>query len=165
MQNRDLVLGWLNNIHTMEVEISKILDQHINDANNFPDLQKQIKQHRETTMRQTKRVEKVITNLGGTIEEASPETRETIINMENTIPKELNSHKPVKNATYEYALENYEIAQYKVLTEIGRRLNLKDVVRLSDQNINEEEFMASYLKNQIPVLMDKYLIKEDKEQG
>lgn len=163
MQKRKFVLGWLNNIHSMEVEISKILDKHIYDATSFPDLQKQIKQHKEATQRQTRRVEKVITNLGGVVEDTDPQTKKTIIEIEGSVPEGLDNHKPIKNATYEYALENYEIAQYKVLTEIGRRLNLKDVIRLSDQNINEEEFMASYLKNQIPVLMEQYLVKEKEE--
>lgn len=162
MDYRGVVLNWLYDTYRMELEIAKILEGHIRDAARFPELQKQVRAHREVTLKQSERLKKLIRSLGGREAELKSDAVKRIAKLKESAG--VNSgYRLVTNTIFQYALENLEVAQYRALLDMGRLLNLKTIIRLAEKNLNEEEYMASYLRNQMLILMKEYLTEFEKK--
>src|SRR6476620_5243963 len=67
MKQRDELISWLNDAYAMELTNVKILEGHIEDMNDFPEIQAHLKQHLAETRIHAERVKSCVENLGAKI--------------------------------------------------------------------------------------------------
>ena len=63
----------------------------------------------------------------------------------------------VKNALADYAAEHFEIACYRALITGARAIGATEVAQVCEQILREEEDMARWLENRLPMTVQQYL--------
>jgi len=58
------------------------------------------------------------------------------------------------------AFEAMEIASYRILVDTARQVGDEETARTCEQILQEEEAMASWLEQNLPVLTQQYLARE-----
>jgi ferritin-like metal-binding protein YciE len=150
--NGDLAVAWLRDAYAMEQALVPVLENHAKDAERHPELRARLQQHATETRRQADRIEQCLRQLG-----EEPST------FKNTVSKVLGAIQSVatgafkddvmKNALQDYATENFEIACYRALIEAGKALQRPEIVETCQQILKEEEAMAQFLEQQLPLIV------------
>ncbi|MFL6470711.1 MAG: DUF892 family protein [Nitrososphaeraceae archaeon] len=52
-------------------------------------------------------------------------------------------------------IENAEIVSYKILIEIAKKVNGIDAIPILEQNLKQEESMATWIMTNVPKMLDK----------
>ncbi|MFL6355842.1 MAG: DUF892 family protein [Nitrososphaeraceae archaeon] len=52
-------------------------------------------------------------------------------------------------------IENAEIVSYKILIEIAKKVNGNDAIPILEQNLKQEESMATWIMTNVPKMLDK----------
>ncbi|HYH47441.1 MAG TPA: DUF892 family protein, partial [Thermoanaerobaculia bacterium] len=63
----------------------------------------------------------------------------------------------VKNALSDYAAEHFEIASYRALIAGARALGETEVARVCEEILQDEERMARFLEQNLPMVVQQYL--------
>lgn len=162
MANRDpreTLIGWLNDAYAMEKGLVQVLENHANDVKDRPEMYRKIAQHLEQTRMHAERVKECVERLGG-----STSTMKTAMGAisgffqgrsTGASPDEL-----VKNGLSDYAAEHFEIASYRALITAARALGEHEVVRICEGILRDEEDMARWLEQQLPIAVQEYLGQE-----
>jgi ferritin-like metal-binding protein YciE len=153
---RETLLSWLNDAYAMEKGLVQVLENHAKDAKDHPEMHRKITEHLEKTKLHAERVEQCIARLGG-----STSTLKTAMGTiagffqgrsTGAAPDEL-----VKNGLSDYAAEHFEIASYRALIAGARALGLNDIVQVCEEILRDEEDMARWLDQQLPLMVQEYL--------
>jgi ferritin-like metal-binding protein YciE len=158
-QQKDTLVGWLNDAYALERNLENVLENHAKDAKDFPQVASGIRQHLEETRRHAELVKGLVERLGGStsaVKTAMGKVSGLFAGMSTGVfPDEL-----VKNALSDYAAEHFEIASYRGLIVAARALGENDVVRVCEQILRDEENMARWLEQNLPVLVQEHLGRE-----
>jgi ferritin-like metal-binding protein YciE len=65
MTHHDLIIGWLNDAHVMELGIVQVLERHAASAAEYPQVQAGIQKHLEQTRQHAELVKGCVERLGG----------------------------------------------------------------------------------------------------
>jgi ferritin-like metal-binding protein YciE len=159
MANRDpkeTLLSWLNDAYAMEKSLVQVLENHAKDAKDHPEMHRRISQHLEETRTHADRVRECVERLGGSVStvKTAMGTVSGFIHGRTTgiAPDEL-----IKNALGDYASEHLEIACYKALIVAARGLGETEVVRVCEGILRDEEEMARWLDQNLPMAVQEYL--------
>ncbi len=136
----DLFLHTLQDMYYAENEITKALPDMIEKAND-PQLRQGFQTHLAETENQIKRLEQVFQMIGQTPSKVDCPAIDGIIEEADEIAGEV-AEKDVLDAALiasAQAVEHYEITRYGTLIAWAKQLGHDDVVRLLQQNLNEEE--------------------------
>lgn len=159
MTNRDpreTLIGWLNDAYAMEKGLVQVLENHANDVKDRPDMYRRIAQHLEETKMHAERVRDCVQRLGGDVS-----TMKTAMGAVSGFfqgrstgasPDEL-----VKNALADYASEHLEIASYRALIVAARALGEQHIVQVCEGILRDEEEMARWLEQNLPMVVQEYL--------
>lgn len=71
----------------------------------------------------------------------------------------------VKNALADYAAEHFEIASYRSLIDAARFLGDDETANICQQILRDEEDMARWIEQQIPVVTREFLGDKTREMG
>ena len=153
---RDTLIGWLNDAYAMEKGIIPVLENHVKDAEKFPDIQTRLRAHLEQTKRQADQVKMLVERLGGSTS-AVKTTMGTIGGFLSGMSTGAAPDELVKNALADYSTEHFEIACYRALIAGGQALGETEVVRVCEQILREEEEMARWLESNLPMVVNLYL--------
>jgi ferritin-like metal-binding protein YciE len=153
---RETLIGWLNDAYAMEKGLVQVLENHANDVKDRPDMYRRIAQHLEETKMHAERVRDCVQQLGGDVS-----TMKTAMGAVSGFfqgrstgasPDEL-----VKNALADYASEHLEIASYRALIVAARALGEQHVVQVCEGILRDEEEMARWLEQNLPMVVQEYL--------
>lgn len=158
-EQRDTLIGWLNDAYAMERGLVQVLENHAKDAKDHPEMSRKIQEHLEQTKMHAERVKDCVERLGGstsTVKTAMGTVSGFFQGMSTgAAPDEL-----VKNALADYASEHFEIACYRALIVAARALGENDVVRVCESILQDEEEMARFLERNLPMAVQEFLGQE-----
>lgn len=155
-KDRELMIAWLNDAYAMETGLVPILQNHSSDAEKHPAVSARIERHVEETKRHADLVKSCLTRMG-----EEPSTVKTAIGgmigamqapATGPFQDEL-----VKNALADYAVEHFEIAAYRALIAGARQLGDEETARVCEQILRDEEDMARFLEQNLPVTVQDTL--------
>jgi ferritin-like metal-binding protein YciE len=153
---KETLLSWLNDAYSMEKGQVQVLENHVKDAQDKPEIHRKLAEHLELTRRHADMVEQCVARLGGST--SSVKTAMGTVagffqgRSTGAAPDEL-----VKNALADYAAEHFEIACYRALITGARALGASDVAQVCEQILREEEDMARWLESRLPMVVQQYL--------
>jgi ferritin-like metal-binding protein YciE len=154
MDNKDLLIRWLDNAHAMEHQLIPVLENHAKDMEKNPAAQQRIRQHVEETRRHEERVERCLKLLG-----SSPSTtRSTLAGLMGSaqaVASGLFKDELVKNALTDFATEEFEVVCYKALIVAARESGQSEIARECEENMREDEAMAQWLDQQLPGIVQE----------
>jgi ferritin-like metal-binding protein YciE len=159
MADQDIVVAWLNDAYGMEISLTRVLENHANDAKDMPQVRSGIQRHLEATKRHAELVKGLLEERGerpSTVKGAMA----TVMGTMQALSTELAKDELVKNALADYSSEHLEIASYTSLAAAGRLLGDDHLVQTCETIMQDEREMAGWLEQQIPVLTSMMLQQE-----
>lgn len=156
MDQQELVVAWLNDAHAMENALIKVLEHRVKDAEDFPMIQSKDKEHLEQTRRHAELVNGCIERLG-----ASPSTAKSVLGtlfgaMQAPMTG-MYRDEVVKNLLTDHAAERFEVASYRALIAAARQAGDPETASTCELILREDEAMADWLIEQIPVIVQEQM--------
>ncbi len=164
MAHKDFVIKWLNDAYGMENALIQVLENHAKDAQDHPQVQARIQQHIEETRRHADLVKGCIERLGSstsTVKSGMSTLMGTVQGASTGFAKD----ELVKNALADYASEHFEIASYTSLIAAAEALGDLETARVCQEILLDEQAMAAWLEQQIPVVTREMLQTQAREHG
>lgn len=148
--SQELLIAWLRDAHAMEKALVPVLENHAKDVKHHPAIRQRLEQHAQETERHAQLLEQTLRQLG---EQPSTvkNTMARVFGAMQSVASSAFRDDEIKNALSDYATENFEIAAYRALIEAARALQRDAVVRTCEQILREEESMARFLEQNLPV--------------
>jgi len=150
--HRDLFISWMNDAYTMEESIIPVLENHIQDAKDHPQLQAKLKDHLDETHHHAAVVKECLQRLG-----KSPSTvKSTMAAMTGKVQgmsTGMADDELIKDGLSDFSTEYFEIASYKALITAARDLGEMECEQAFQEILYEEQKMAAWLDEQLPLLV------------
>lgn len=144
MPNNELLKDWLNDAYSMEKSLIPVLENHAEDAKEYPDIRQRDLQHAEETRRHVELVEGCLERLG--------EKPSAVKSMWGSVMGRMQAvatgpfkDELMKNFISDYASEQLEIASYKALIAAARASGHEDIAETCEEILADEERMAEWL--------------------
>ena len=164
MPHNELYLAWLNDAYSLEQSLVQVLERHVADANDHPQMQARLQQHLEETRRHAELVQSCIERLGSTtsaLKSGMATVMGTLQGMSTRVAKD----ELIKNALADYSAEHFEIASYTSLIAAAQALGDQETAQICQQILRDEEAMQSWLAQQIPLITQEMLQVQAREHG
>lgn len=164
MSHKETIIAWLNKAHALEHNLIQVLEHRIQDAKDHPEMQQMVQQHLAETRRHAELVSSCIERLGGhtsAIKTGMANVMGTVQGMSTEpAPDEI-----VKNVIADYSSEQLEIASYNSLLAAAQAIGDQEMARIFESILRDEEAMASFLSQQLPLVTQEYLSMRAREHG
>jgi len=148
---KDTLVTWLKDAYAMEQGIVEILEKQIGQMDDMPDAQMRVQEHLELTKTQAERVKGCIERLDDNVSHVKSGLANFLGALQG-MSTVLAHDKMLKNALADYAIEYFEIASYMANAEAARELGYEDIARVCETIMMEEQEMADWLEEQLPVV-------------
>jgi len=159
MKNNKQLIAWLNDAYSMERSLARVLENHANDAKDFPEVKAKDEEHLEQTRRHADMVERCLAHLGekpSTIKG----TMGSAMGMVQGAATGMFHDELIKNFLSDYAAEHMEIASYQALIAAAEELGQTQIVDICSTILEEEQDMADWLLEKIPEYTRTFLEQE-----
>ena len=157
--SQNQLIAWLDDAYAMETGLIPILQTHAGAfESKLPEAAARVREHISETRRHADRLEQCLRTLGSTPSTA----KSTVSAMMGTVEGMSTSifrDELVKNALADYGAEQFEVACYTALVTAAMQLGYPDVAHLCEQNLKEDEAMATWLKQQLPAAVNVMLAR------
>jgi ferritin-like metal-binding protein YciE len=147
---KEQFIAWLNDAYSTELALMPVLKNHAKDAEEYPEILDRNLQHLEETRRQADRLAEMITNLGGKVSTAKS-LFGTMLGQGQSISTEFFQDEITKNFLADYAAEHFEIASYKALIATAEQIGEHQCIPVLREILREEEAMARWLEEHLPL--------------
>jgi len=154
----------LRNAHAVEQQALQIMNRQVERLESYPDLEARLRQHIDETKGQAERLEAILDDLGEDHSTFKDTMSELMGNMA-ALGHSAAGDEVLKNSFADYAFENYEIAAYKSLISMAEAAGVNRAVAPLQQNLREEEAMASWLADHLEGTTQRYLSLEAQGQS
>jgi ferritin-like metal-binding protein YciE len=164
MSHTETVIHWLNDAHALEHNLIQVLEHRVSDTKGHPQLQAMVQRHLEETRRHAELVQGCIERLGG----HTSAIKTGLANITGAVQGRSTGPAPdemVKNALADYSAEQFEIASYTSLLAAAQMLGDQQTAAVCQQILRDEETMAQFLAQQIPMITQEYLSLRSREHG
>ena len=154
------LMEWLRDAHAAEEQAETMMSGVVSRLENYPQLKARLQQHIQETKRQAELVRGCIERRGGstsTIKDAGAK----MIAMGQAMSGMFVGDEVMKASIASYAFEAMEIASYRIRITTAQRVGDQETARICEQILREEEAMAEWLKQNIPMLTQQYLAREE----
>ncbi|MDX2185865.1 MAG: ferritin-like domain-containing protein [Opitutaceae bacterium] len=156
MNNDKQLIAWLNDAYGMERSLAKVLENHVKDSEEYPELRTRLEQHLVETRRHADQVALCLERLG-----EKPSTTKAVIGSTMGAVQGAASgmfrDEIIKNLLSDYSAENMEIASYKSLVAAADELGHPEIARTCEGILRDEEEMADWLEQKIPMMTRTFL--------
>jgi ferritin-like metal-binding protein YciE len=143
--------AWLNSAYAMEESLVQILENHVNDAKDQPEIRDRLEQHLSETRRHVEQVRQCLDLLGET-----PSTMKSMlgnfVGMLQGASTGIFRDELMKNCLMDFAAENFEIACYRALLTAAEELERPEIANICLEILRDEEAMALWLEERIPAI-------------
>lgn len=157
-ETRKLLEKGLRNAHALETQAETILKDQYNRLEAYPELRERIAMHADETRNQITRVERCLEKLGT----SASMLKDTALQLQGSMQGMMHasaSDEVLKDTFASYAFENYEIAAYKALIIMAEDEGEDDIADACRETLEEEERMADWLDEHIPMTVHSYIGK------
>ncbi len=164
MAHKELYLSWLNDAYGLEQSLVQVLESHVSDAKDHPQMQSRLRQHLDETRRHAELVRSCIERQGGdvsTIKSGMSKLMGTMQGMSTGAAKD----ELIKNALADYSAEHFEIASYTSLIAAAQSLGDTETALVCQQILQDEVAMQSWLAQQIPMITQEMLQMQVREHS
>jgi ferritin-like metal-binding protein YciE len=151
---RNLLIAWLNDAYAMEQALLPVLEQHAKDAEGgeTPEAGIRIREHIEETRKQIDRLDHCLAKVGSR-PSMLRSSLGSVMGSAQTVMTAMFSDKAVKNAMLDSGIEQFEIAAYRALITAAKEMDEDEIATLCEDNMHEEQMMATWLEDRIPVVV------------
>jgi ferritin-like metal-binding protein YciE len=156
MKERDDLISWLNDAYSMEVSIAEVLENHVKDSKEHPELETRLRQHLAETKNHAERVKQAIQSLGSSVSTTKAVFADLMGKVQGRTTG-MFSDELVKNMLHDYMSEHLEIASYLSLIAAAEELGETGVATVCRGILQEEESMARWMEQQIPAVTRMHL--------
>jgi ferritin-like metal-binding protein YciE len=153
---KDTLVTWLKDAYAMEQGIIESLERQVGQMDDMPEAQAKVREHLELTKTQAERVKECVERLDDTVSHVKSGIANVLGSLQG-LSTVAASDKILKNALGNYAIEYFEIASYMANAAAARELGYEDIAELCDTIISEEQDMADWLEEQLPILTQQEL--------
>ena len=154
---RDEVIDWLNDAYAMERSIEITLRKQADNEDAHRALRDRARIHLDETAEHANRVSQCLQMLG-----SSPSALKTVAGQVMEIGKGLTTKfardERVKDFLAAYGTEYFEVACYKSLIAAASSAGEDQIVPLLEQNLKEDQAMASWLDMNVGAITRDYLL-------
>lgn len=164
MSHKETIIAWLNDAHALEHNLIQVLEHRIEDTKDHPQMQQMVRQHLEETRHHAELVASCIERLGGHTS-AIKTGMANVMGAVQGISTGPARDEIVKNTIADYSSEQLEIASYNSLLAAAQAIGDQEMARIFETILRDEEEMASFLSQQIPVATHEYLSMRAREHG
>ncbi len=140
----------------MEVSNIEILEGHIKDMGEYPEIQERLKQHLGETRQHAARIKSCIEAIGAKISRSKVGFGK-VLGMLQGRSSSIFHDEVVKDVLSESAAEHFEVASYKSLIAAAERLGETQIVDACRQNLQEDMAMANWVDDQVPNLTRRFM--------
>ncbi len=158
-KQKDLLLSWLSDAHAMELALIPILENHARDVKDHPEMRARIERHVEETRRHADIVKQCAQRLGKDVSSAKNLMGKVFGAVQGPATGAF-SDEVVKNCIMDFATENFEIGCYRALITASEDTGNQDIASACRSILLEEEEMARWLAQQLPVAVRTILLQE-----
>jgi ferritin-like metal-binding protein YciE len=159
MAHKELVIAWLNDAHAMELGIAQVLERHAEEAKDHPQMQAGLQRHLEQTRRHAELVKECVERMGG--ETSGIKTgMASVMGAVQGMTTKLAKDELIKNTLHDYGTEHFEIACYTSLIAAAENLGDQETARVCAEILRDEQAMADFLFQQIPLVTIEMLQME-----
>jgi ferritin-like metal-binding protein YciE len=149
--------AWLDDAYAMEQGLVPILQNHATDLDAaVPGAAARIREHISETQQHADRVKRCLQILN----ESPSQMKSTFSSIMGAVEGRATTafrDVLVKNALMDYASEQFEVACYRALIAAARQLGYAEIASLCEQNLRDEERMAEWVDQQLPMLVGRTL--------
>lgn len=153
---RDELISWLNDAYAMELTNIKILEGHIKDTEEFPDIQSHLQQHLAETRQHAERVKLCLEGIGAKVSRAKAGIGRLMGQFKGRSSSMFNDD-VVKDVLSESATEHFEVACYKSLIAAAEQLGESRVAQACRRNMEEDLAMADWIDGQVPQVTRRFM--------
>ncbi len=153
---RENLEAWLRDAYAMEGQAVTLLETQIERLDHYPQAIPRLRQHPEETRAQQAAVEECLGRLG-----ASPSSfKEGAMKFGATMQGMVHgmaSDEVLKHALGSHAFEQFEAGCYASLATAARTAGEPEIARTCERLMQQEQAMADWVWQQLPVLTTQYL--------
>ena len=159
MAHDDMYTAWLNDAYGMENALVQVLQNHVKDAQDHPQMHAKIQEHLDKTRQHAALVKGCIERRGG-----SPSAVKTgmanLVGVMQGMATGMAEDELVKNGIADYAAENFEIASYQALITAAHELGDDQTGQVCQQILADEQDMANWLARHLPEAVEEIISKK-----
>ena len=159
MEARSHLVDWLRDAHMMEMEAREMLDKQAKRLKNYPEMQARVQQHVQETESQAQRLQECIERLDGG-SSMMKDVSGKLMGAVGALMTSMASDEVVKNVIADFAFENFEIASYRSLIRAAETAGDMHTAQVCRDILREEEDMAAFVDEQIPVVTKTFLERD-----
>jgi ferritin-like metal-binding protein YciE len=164
MTQQETVVSWLNDAYGMEHNLIRVLENHAKDTEGRPEMHAKFQQHLEQTRRHAELIKGCIERLGGSTSTIKTGISDVMGRIQGA-STEPAKDELVKNVLADYASENFEIAAYRSLIAAAQAIGDAETVQVCETILQDEQEMAGWLEQQIPVVTQEFLGQQTRTHG
>ncbi|HET8581220.1 MAG TPA: DUF892 family protein [Candidatus Paceibacterota bacterium] len=154
---KETYLDWLRDAHAMEETLVKVLEKQVEEVPADMGAAKQkIEEHLEATRGHAEKVAACLERNGGSVSDAKDLFGKLNAGIQG-LGMSMMSDKLVKNVHTSYAAEHFEIATYSIIKAAAEEVGDVEGADMCDAIIADEEDMADWLLDQLPVVSSDYI--------
>lgn len=158
------LMDWLRDAHGMEQQAEAMLAATSARLENYPEFKARIDQHLDETRSQTARLKQCIEARGGDTSIVKDVTGRMAAGMQG-LGASMASDEVVKLAIASYHFEQLEIASYRCLIAAAEALGDVELVQECTQTLVEEQAMADWCADWLPIVTRKFISRTANDQA
>ncbi|WP_029214586.1 ferritin-like domain-containing protein [Kallotenue papyrolyticum] len=164
MAHQELYLSWLKDAYALERSLEQVLEHRVKDLKDQPQMRARVQQHLEETRRHAELVKSCIERHGESVSMIKSGLAK-ISGMLQGTSTGMAKDEMIKNGLTDYAAEHFEIASYTSLVAAAEELGDTETAQVCRTILRDEESMAEWLAQQIPVATRQVLQMQAREHG
>jgi ferritin-like metal-binding protein YciE len=150
------LMDWLRDAHAMEEQAETMLSSQIARLKHYPEVKSKMQQHLTETKRQSTLISGCIERRGGDTSAMKDMTAKMVAAAQG-LSGMFVGDEVIKGALASYSFEQMEIASYRILIAAAEAIGDSETAAICKEILSEEEAMASWIQDNTPTLVRKYL--------
>src|SRR5438105_15876290 len=159
MAHDEIYMAWLNDAYGMENALVQVLQNHVKDAQDHPQMHAKIQEHLDKTRQHAELVKGCIERRGGSTS-ALKTGMSNLMGIMQGMSTGMAKDELVKNGIADYAAENFEIASYQALITAAHDLGDEQTGQVCQQILADEQDMANWLAQHLPEAVEEIITKK-----
>jgi ferritin-like metal-binding protein YciE len=156
MKQRDELISWLNDAYAMEETNVRILEGHIDDMREYPEIRARLQKHLIETREHAARMKQCIEGIGAKISRSKMGFGKILGTLQGR-SSSLFHDEVVKDVLSESATEHFEVASYQSLIAAAEKLGETRIIEACKQNLEEDQAMANWVDGQVPLVTRRFM--------
>jgi len=156
---RENLATWLRDAYAMEGQAIELLESQIQRLENYPEAQPRLRSHLDETKEQQAAIEQCLERLGESRSSLKEATMRIGANLQGMLHA-MSGDEVLKHALGSHAFEQFEAGSYHSLSAAAEAAGEPEIARTCRRLMEQEQAMAAWVWDQIPVLTSTFLERD-----